>query len=58
MFTAVCKLGLEGIVSKKLSSSYRSGNSKAWIQDTESEGTGVDAGEGWELLNSPFARRR
>ena len=32
MFQAVCKLGLEGIVSKKLNSSYRSGPSKTWIK--------------------------
>ncbi len=32
MFAAVCKLGLEGIVSKKLTSIYKSGPSKAWIK--------------------------
>jgi bifunctional non-homologous end joining protein LigD len=32
LFTAVCKLGLEGIVSKKLNAPYRSGPSKAWIK--------------------------
>jgi bifunctional non-homologous end joining protein LigD len=32
MFAAVCKLGLEGIVSKKLSAPYESGNSKSWIK--------------------------
>jgi bifunctional non-homologous end joining protein LigD len=32
MFAAVCKLGLEGIVSKKLDAPYRSGPSKAWIK--------------------------
>ena len=32
MFQAVCKLGLEGIVSKKRNSSYRSGPSKTWIK--------------------------
>ena len=32
LFTAVCKLGLEGIVSKKLDSPYRSGASKTWIK--------------------------
>jgi bifunctional non-homologous end joining protein LigD len=32
MFKAVCKLGLEGIVSKKLDASYRSGPSKTWIK--------------------------
>jgi len=28
----ICKLGLEGIVSKKLDSPYRSGSSKTWIK--------------------------
>ena len=32
MFDAVCKLGLEGIVSKRLTSIYKSGPSKAWIK--------------------------
>jgi bifunctional non-homologous end joining protein LigD len=32
LFAAVCKLGLEGIVSKKLDSHYRSGPSKAWVK--------------------------
>jgi bifunctional non-homologous end joining protein LigD len=32
LFAAVCKLGLEGIVSKKLTSPYRSGPSKSWIK--------------------------
>jgi bifunctional non-homologous end joining protein LigD len=32
MFQAVCKLGLEGIVSKKLDAPYRSGPSKVWIK--------------------------
>ena len=32
LFAAVCKIGLEGIVSKKLDSPYRSGPSKAWIK--------------------------
>jgi hypothetical protein len=31
MFAVVCKLGLDGIVSKKLSSGYKSGPSKAWL---------------------------
>ena len=34
LFAAVCKLGLEGIVLKKLDSPYRSGKSKAWIKVT------------------------
>jgi bifunctional non-homologous end joining protein LigD len=32
MFAAVCKLGLEGIVSKRPTSFYRSGPSKNWIK--------------------------
>jgi ATP-dependent DNA ligase len=32
IFAAICKLGLEGIVSKKLTSPYRSGNSRSWIK--------------------------
>jgi bifunctional non-homologous end joining protein LigD len=32
MFEAVCKLGLEGIVSKRIDAPYRSGPSKSWIK--------------------------
>jgi ATP-dependent DNA ligase len=32
VFAAVCDLGLEGIVSKKLTAPYRSGPSKTWIK--------------------------
>jgi bifunctional non-homologous end joining protein LigD len=32
MFMAICKLGLEGIVSKRLKAPYRSGPSKTWIK--------------------------
>ena len=32
MFKAVCKLGLEGIVAKKLDAPYRSGPSKTWVK--------------------------
>ena len=32
MFEAVGKLGLEGIVSKKLDAPYKSGPSKAWLK--------------------------
>ena len=32
MFAAVCDLGLEGIVSKKINAPYRSGPSKSWIK--------------------------
>jgi bifunctional non-homologous end joining protein LigD len=32
MFAAVCKLGLEGIISKRIDAPYRSGRSKSWIK--------------------------
>jgi bifunctional non-homologous end joining protein LigD len=32
MFEAVCKLGLEGIVSKRLNAPYRSGRARSWIK--------------------------
>jgi bifunctional non-homologous end joining protein LigD len=32
MFKAICKLGLEGIVSKRIDAPYRSGPSKSWIK--------------------------
>jgi ATP-dependent DNA ligase len=32
VFRYACKLGLEGIVSKRLGSSYRSGRSKDWLK--------------------------
>jgi ATP dependent DNA ligase domain len=32
MFKAICKLGLEGIVSKKRDAPYKSGPSKAWLK--------------------------
>src|SRR5262245_2555600 len=32
LFDAACKLGLEGVVSKKLTSPYRSGPSRTWIK--------------------------
>ena len=32
LFEAVCKLGLEGIVSKRINAPYRSGPSKSWLK--------------------------
>ena len=32
LFEAACKLGLEGIVSKRLTATYKSGPSKSWIK--------------------------
>ena len=43
MFAAVCHLGLEGLVSKKLDAPYRSGPSKTWIKVRKSEGPGCNS---------------
>ena len=43
MFAAVCDLGLEGIVSKRLTSLYRSGPSRAWIKVKNPKDSGGDA---------------
>ena len=32
VFAHACKLGLEGIVSKRLDSRYRSGRSRHWVK--------------------------
>ena len=42
VFEAVCKLGLEGIVSKKLDLPNKSGPSKAWLKIKKSESAGSD----------------
>ena len=52
MFEAVCKLGLEGIVSKKLDSPYKSGPSKAWLKIKKSESAGSDPCSRWHILRS------
>jgi hypothetical protein len=52
MFEAVCKLGLEGIVSKRLTSVYRSGPSRAWLKIKKSEITASHPRYGRNILNS------
>ena len=52
MFAAVCDLGLEGIVSKKLDAPYRSGPSKGVDQGQEPEGTGGHARSRWGVLKA------
>jgi hypothetical protein len=44
-----CKLGFEGIVSKRLSSLYRSGRSRDWLKMKNSDAPAVkrEAEEGW-----------
>jgi ATP-dependent DNA ligase len=50
LFEAVCKLGLEGIVSKKLDSPYRSGPSKAWIKFKNPRASS-NSGAKWNFLD-------
>ena len=55
MFKAVCKLGLEGIVSKKLTSVYRSGPSKAWLKIKNPKSPAATRA-GWDVLAREIAR--
>ena len=49
IFAHACKLGLEGIVSKRLGSPYRSGRSHDWIKMNNPAAPAVkrEAGEGY-----------
>jgi bifunctional non-homologous end joining protein LigD len=49
VFRHACKLGLEGIVSKKLGSSYRSGRSRYWVKSKNQQHPAVkrEAEEDW-----------
>jgi bifunctional non-homologous end joining protein LigD len=49
VFRQACKLGLEGIVSKRLGSPYRSGRSQNWIKSKNPATPAVkrEAEEGW-----------
>jgi ATP-dependent DNA ligase len=49
MFAHACKLGLEGIVSKRKDSRYRSGRSPDWIKSKNPDGPAVkrEAEEDW-----------
>jgi bifunctional non-homologous end joining protein LigD len=50
---SACKLSLEGIVSKKLSASYRSGRSESWTKAKCRAGQEVVLG-GWKTTNGKF----
>jgi len=39
MFAAICKLGLEGIVSKRLDAPYRSGPARSWLKTKNPKGS-------------------
>ena len=49
MFAHACRLGLEGIVSKRKGSSYRSGRSPDWLKMKNSDAPAVmrEAEEEW-----------
>jgi bifunctional non-homologous end joining protein LigD len=49
VFRHACKLGLEGIVSKRKDSTYRSGRSPDWLKMKNAEAPAVkrEAEEGW-----------
>ncbi len=44
VFEHVCRMGLEGIVSKRTDAPYRSGPSKAWVKTKNPESAGGAAG--------------
>ena len=50
VFAHACKLGLEGIVSKRKDSAYRSGRSPDWLKMKNAAAPAVkrEAEEGWE----------
>jgi bifunctional non-homologous end joining protein LigD len=49
VFRHACKLGLEGIVSKRLGSTYRSGRSRHWVKSKNPKHPAVkrEAEEDW-----------
>ena len=49
IFAHACKMGLEGIVSKRLGSRYRSGRSKDWLKFKNPDAPAVkrEAEEDW-----------
>jgi hypothetical protein len=54
MFKAICKLGLEGFVSKRFDAPYKSGPSKAWLFGEE-----ISVGSpGWIRTNDQTVNSR
>jgi ATP-dependent DNA ligase len=53
-----CKLGCEGIVSKRLGSLYRSGRSKQWLKVKNPAARAVrrEAEEDWDAGLAPYAK--
>jgi hypothetical protein len=58
LFEAVCKLGLEGVVSKKPSSPYKSGPSKSWIKVVRlRQHAALTAGSDYQRINKAINPR-
>jgi bifunctional non-homologous end joining protein LigD len=47
IFQQACKLGLEGIVSKRLSAPYRSGASRDWLKINNPNSPAISGGRAW-----------
>jgi hypothetical protein len=47
IFQQACKLGLEGIVSKRLSARYRSGASRDWLKIKNPNSPAISRGRAW-----------
>jgi bifunctional non-homologous end joining protein LigD len=59
-FAHACRLGAEGIVSKKVDGTYRSGPSRAWVKVRNPASIALqrERSEIWNRLASGSARRR
>jgi ATP-dependent DNA ligase len=58
VFRHACKLGLEGIVSKRKDSAYRSGRSPDWLKMKNADGTGGEARSRGRLGQRQMALKR
>jgi ATP-dependent DNA ligase len=58
VFDYVCRMGLEGIVSKRVDAPYRSGPSKAWVKvkNPASEAVRREREEDWSRHSSNRSR--
>ena len=59
MFAYACRLGAEGIVSKKVDGTYRSDPSRAWIKVRNPASIAVqrERSEKWNRQRAPTVRR-
>src|SRR5258707_10276184 len=56
VFRHACKMGLEGIVSKRVGSRYRSGRSTDWLKfkNPDAPGENREAEEDWGFMGADF----